>query len=318
MAQENCWFDAGDEHVKILVTGGKGVVGSALIDRLQALGYEVFSCDLKHDNEEQSVRCDVTEYRQLADIFKKYRFDLVYHLAAEFGRWNGEDYYEQLWKTNAIGTKNLIRLQEEYNFKMIFTSSSEVYGDYTGIMSEQVMDQMEIKQLNDYALSKWVNEMQILNSAAMQGTSTVRVRLFNVYGPGECYSPYRSAAAVFIYKALFDLPYMVFLNHKRSSLYIHDCARTLASIAERFRPGEVYNLAGIETHDIKTLSDMILGYLGKDDSQVRYLDTEPFTTRNKIADVSKAVHDLDFDPQVSLAQGIANTIEWMKEVYGVK
>jgi nucleoside-diphosphate-sugar epimerase len=40
-------------------------------------------------------------------------FDLVYHCAAEFGRWNGEDFYEQLWRTNAVGTKNVIRLQEE-------------------------------------------------------------------------------------------------------------------------------------------------------------------------------------------------------------
>lgn len=304
--------------MKILVTGGQGVVGSALIKELGAKGYEVWNCDLKHDNRKHSLRCDVAEYRQIADIFKKQHFDLVFHLAAEFGRWNGEDYYEQMWKTNAIGTKNLIRLQEEYDFKMIFTSSSEVYGDHQGIMNEQVMDQVEIKQLNDYAMSKWVNEMQILNSAAMQGTSTVRVRLFNVYGPGEYYSPYRSVAAIFIYKALFDLPYMVFLNHKRSSLYIDDCAKALAKLAENFKTGEVYNLAGIETHDIKSISDMILSYLNKDDSQVRYLEAEPFTTRNKIADVSKAISDLDFDPQVSLVEGIVNTIEWMKQVYSVK
>lgn len=301
--------------MKILVTGGKGVVGTALVSKLTEKGNEVWVCDLQHGDDVRYIRCDISEYRQVSEFFKKNAFDLVYHLAAEFGRWNGEDYYEQLWKSNAIGTKNLIRLQEEHEFKMIFTSSSEVYGDYNGIMSEGVMEQVEIKQINDYALSKWVNEMQILNSEAMYGTSTVRVRLFNVYGPGEYYSPYRSAVAVFAYKALHDLPYTVFLKHQRSSLYIEDCANALADIAERFIPGEVYNLAGTELHDIKTLSDMILGYLHKDDSKVRYVECEPYTTRIKLADLTKAKKDLDFNPHIPLAQGIEHTIEWMKKVY---
>ena len=54
------------------------------------------------------------------------------------------------------------------------------------------MDAHEIKQMNDYAMSKWVNEMQVRNSAIQYGTESVVVRLFNTYGPGEYYSPYRS------------------------------------------------------------------------------------------------------------------------------
>jgi dTDP-glucose 4,6-dehydratase len=89
---------------------------------------------------------------------------------------------------------------------MIFFGSAEVYGDYDGVMREDVMDRVPIKQMNDYAISKWVNELQILNSAAMFGTESVRVRLFNVYGPGEHYTPYRGWIPKFIYKALRDSP----------------------------------------------------------------------------------------------------------------
>ena len=134
------------------------------------------------------------------------QFDVVYHLAAEFGRWNGEDYYENLWRTNAVGTKNIIRMQEREGFQAVYFSSSEVYGDYDGVMSEDVMDRVEIKQINDYAMSKWVNEMQILNSATQYGTKSVRVRLFNTYGPGEYYSPYRSVICLFCYRILHDIP----------------------------------------------------------------------------------------------------------------
>jgi dTDP-glucose 4,6-dehydratase len=304
--------------MKILVTGGKGVVGTNLVQKLKDMGYEVWVCDLKHSSEEQYFRCDVGKFRQLQNIFKKQTFDYVYHLAAEFGRWNGEDYYEDLWQTNAVGTKNILRLQQEYGFKLVFTSSSEVYGDYDGVMVEDVMEKQEIKQMNDYAITKWVNEMQILNEAAMHGNEVVRVRIFNTYGPGEYYTPYRSAICIFIYKALHNLPYSVFLGHKRNALYIDDCSNALANITMNFKPGEVYNIAGIEMHDMKTVSDQILSYLGKDDCQVIYKEEEMFTTRIKQPDITKAQKDLNYEPQTFLEKGIPITIEWMKKVYGLK
>lgn len=304
--------------MKILVTGGKGVVGTKLVQKLKDMGNEVWVCDLKHSHEVQYLRCDVGKFRQLENIFHQHTFDYVYHLAAEFGRWNGEDYYEDLWLTNAVGTKNILRLQQEHGFKLVFTSSSEVYGDYDGVMVEDVMEKQEIKQMNDYAITKWVNEMQILNEAAMHGNQVVRVRIFNTYGPGEYYTPYRSAICAFTYKALHDLPYTIYLGHQRNALYIDDCAIALANITMNFKPGEVYNIAGTEMHDMKTVSDRILSYLGKDDSQVIYKEEEMFTTRIKQPDIMKARRDLSYEPQTFLDKGIPLTIKWMKEVYGLK
>ncbi|MBI2910185.1 MAG: NAD(P)-dependent oxidoreductase [Chloroflexi bacterium] len=302
--------------MKVLVTGGLGAVGAPLAEELRRRGYEVWVCDLRHSSTPNYIRCDVGQYRQVERIFADNDFDYVYHLAAEFGRWNGEDYYDTLWTTNAIGTKNLVRLQEQRRFRMVFFSSSEVYGDYNGVMSEDVMDKVEIKQFNDYAMTKWVGEMQVLNSAAMFGTETVRVRLFNIYGVGEYYSPYRGAICAFIYKALKNLPYTVFLEHHRTSCYIDDAVHTLANIMDNFRPGEVYNIGGNQYHDIKYLSDLVLGYLGKDDSLVTYKESEGFTTRDKKVDLSKAMRDLSHNPKVTLEEGIPRTIEWMKGVYG--
>jgi len=303
--------------VKILVTGGLGAVGTYLVKELRSRNHEVWVCDLSHHHDPKYIRCDVSRYRQLERIFNEHQFDYVYHLAAEFGRWNGEDYYENLWTTNVIGTKHLIRLQERDRFRMIFFSSSEVYGDYDGVMREDVMDKLEIKQLNDYAMTKWVGEMQVLNSAAMFGTETVRVRLFNTYGPFEYYSPYRSVICLFIYRALHDIPYTVYLNHHRTSTYVTDTVYTLANIVDNFKPGEVYNIGGTEYHDIKTLSDIILDYLSKNDSLVTCKESEGFTTKDKKIDVAKAIRDLKHEPKVSLKEGIPNTIEWMKSVYRV-
>lgn len=302
--------------MKILVTGGLGAVGVPLVEKLIERGYQVWVTDLAHSEGPNYIRCDVSEYRELERVFENADFDFVYHLAAEFGRYNGEDFYERLWKSNAIGTKNILRIQEKKKFKMIFASSSEVYGDFAGEMDEDVMMNRPIRQMNDYAISKWVNEMQILNSADRFKTETVRVRLFNTYGPGEYFSEYRSVVCQFIYKALHDLPYTVYLDHHRTSSYINDTVTALANIIENFKPGEVYNIAGDEYHDIKTLSDIILNYLDKDDKLVKYVQFEAHNTKDKKASIKKAVKDLKHKPLVSLSEGIAKTIEWQRKIYG--
>lgn len=301
--------------MKILVTGGLGAVGRPLVEELRRREHEVWVADRGHFHGTRYLRFDVGEFRQVEALFDGRSFDLVYHLAAEFGRWNGEDFYETLWRSNAVGTKHMIRMQERLGFRMVFTSSSEVYGDYRGVMREDVLEHTPIRQMNDYAMTKWVNEMQIMNSADAFGTETVRVRLFNTYGPGEHYSPYRSVICRWIYHALHKEPYVVYTKHKRTSTYVDDTARTLTNISENFRPGEVYNVTGSSLHDMKTPSDIILRHLGLDDVLVEYRDEEPQTTLEKIVDGSKGARDLDMRTTVDLEEGIARTIAWQREVY---
>jgi dTDP-glucose 4,6-dehydratase len=314
--------------MRILVTGGRGTVGSVLVGELAGRGHTVVSCDLTHADgeigfslrtdvaEPTYVRCDVGEFRQLERVFDAMGpFDYVYHLAAEFGRWNGEDFYEQLWKSNAVGTKNVIRLQEQLGFRLIHFSSSEVYGDWPELMVEEVTDKYEIKQMNDYALTKWVNECQVRNSMAQFGTESVVVRLFNTYGPGEYYSPYRSVNCRFMYCALMGLPWVVFRGYHRTSTYVTDTVRTLANIVDNFRPGETYNISGNEYHSIEELSDLVLAAAGADPSLVTYKEAEVLTTRDKRVDNTKAVRDLDHRTEVSLEDGVIRTVEWMRAVY---
>jgi dTDP-glucose 4,6-dehydratase len=297
------------------VTGGHGFIGSNLLKELKKRGHEVWACDIMHCELENYCRCDVSRYRQVERLFEEHDFDYVYHAAAEYGRWNGEDYYENLWLTNAVGTKNILRMQEKKKFRMIFFGSAEVYGDFDGVMSENVMDKIPIKQMNDYAISKWVNELQIINSAAMFKTESVRVRLFNVYGVGEHYTPYRGWIPRFIFKTLHDEPYTVYLGHKRTLEYVEDLCRTLANIIDNFKRGEVYNLGGDTQYEIKYISDLILRNLHKDDSKVMYKEAEPFTTKIKTPDSSKAKKDLNFELTIPVEEGIRRTVEWFKRLY---
>ena len=313
---------------RILVTGGLGTVGAGLIAELRRRGHQVVSCDLHHQPDEIGfslrtdvetplyARCDVGEFRQLERVFERCGpFDYVYHCAAEFGRWNGEDFYETLWRTNAIGTKNVIRLQERLKFRLIHFSSSEVYGDWPDLMVETVMDEYEIKQLNDYAMTKWVNEMQIRNSSLQYGTETVVVRLFNTYGPGEYYSPYRSVNCRFLYCALNGLPWTVFRGHSRTSTYLADTVRTVANITNNFRAGETYNVGGNDLHTIEQLSVVVLKVTGANPSLVHHQESEILTTKLKRVDTSKSVRDLDHKNSYSLEDGMRLTADWMRSVY---
>ncbi len=314
--------------MKIFVTGGLGTVGAGLVTGLTERGCRVISCDLYHQPDQYAfslrndlekpgyVRCDIAEYRQLERVMKVFGpFDFVFNCAAEFGRWNGEDYYEQLWRSNVIGTKNIIRLQEDLGFRLVHFSSSEVYGDWPELMVETVMDEYAAPQLNDYAMSKWTNEMQIRNSARLFGTESVVVRLFNTYGPGEYYNPYRSVNCRFIYCALKGIPWVVYRGHKRTSTYLADAVNSLCNVVDNFIAGEVYNLGGGNLHSIEELSDTVLKVTGADTGLVSYEESEVLTTKIKRVDTSKAERDLGHQSNHSLEEGIQLTADWMREIY---
>jgi dTDP-glucose 4,6-dehydratase len=128
----------------ILVTGGRGFIGTNLTQELRSRGHDVWTCDILQGEDPQHRRIDTGVYQQLDAFLKKQRFDLVYHLAAEYGRWNGEDHYDNVWQTNVVGTKNVLRLQEQHRYRMVFFSSAEVYGDYDQLMSEERLRDLEV------------------------------------------------------------------------------------------------------------------------------------------------------------------------------
>ena len=224
-----------------------------------------------------------------------------------------------MWRTNAVGTKNIIRLQEKHRFKLVHCSSSEVYGDYEDVMYEDVLKEVPIDQMNDYAMSKRVNEMQIQNSRIMHNTETVVVRFFNTYGPGEWYHPFRSVNCVFVYNLLHGKPITVYKGHTRSSTYIYDAVNTLANIADNFVAGETYNIATNERHTIEKLAQLILKYTKADESLVTYEEShEILTTKHKKVDNTKSVEKLNHVSSTSLEEGVKRTVEWMCKYYSLK
>jgi dTDP-glucose 4,6-dehydratase len=303
----------------ILVTGSLGVLGQPLVSELWVRGHEVFGTDLRHSRAEADtfMRADVADYRQLERVFDACKPDAVFHLAGEFGRHNGELHYREVWETNVIGTRNVLELCKIYDARLLHASTSEIYGELEHpLLSEELSDSVPLHQPNEYALSKWANEIQILNFQRRYGIDAVRLRFFNVYGPGEDYHPYRSVVALFCHRALNGLPWVVYEGYHRTFMYIDDFTPTLANVLECGRSGEVYNIGGEDYRSVSELSDIVLYEAGADPELVSYLPEDVHNVKSKRPDNSKARRDLGHDPQIELEEGVPKTLEWMRSRHG--
>jgi dTDP-glucose 4,6-dehydratase len=302
--------------MKVAVTGSKGTLGKPLCHALREDGHTVTQIDLQHGP--ATLRADVAEYRQIAEALSGQ--DVVYHLAAEFGRHNGEDYYEQLWRTNVIGTKNILEAQANGVFgKLIFASSSEVYGEQDReLLHEQDVASAPAMLTNDYAVTKWVNESQIAAARRRHGTEAMVLRFFNAYGPGEYYHRYRSVVCLFAYRAIHNLPYTVYDGYHRVFQYVDDLVATVSRAVDRFVDGAVINVGGTEYRSVNELHEVVSRAAGVDIDRglVTLKPTDEMNIVNKRPDIERARAFLAHDPSVTLEEGVARTIEWMREVYG--
>jgi len=307
--------------MKILITGSSGTIGRLLMLELIKRGHEVRGIDLKHSNNPLEIRCDIAESRQLLIAFEKLHDnhgfipDFVLNLAAEFGRLNGEDFYESVWSSNVIGLRNILELQKRIKFKLIHASSSEIYGE---LKVDKITEDMQPGVLsNDYAISKLVNEMQIRNFRERYGNQVEILRFFNSYGPGEYFTEYRSVCCLFCYKALHNMPYDVYKNYHRVFMFVDDFIPTLANACERFQDGAIINIGGEEYRSVEELSEIVLKCAGKTDALVTYYEQDKHNVTNKRPDIEFAKKLLGHNPKVTLEEGIAKTIAWMKEVYKI-
>lgn len=301
--------------MRVLVTGSEGTLGPWLVRELEANGHEVWGCGRRHSGRERYTRCDVAEARQVIDTFATVQPEVVYHLGAEFGRRNGMDYYEQMWQTNMIGTRNVVDACSGTGAYMVMASSSEAYGtlaDTHELLKEDVLVTFAPHFHNEYALSKWANERQVAIAQANDGLRATVLRFFNVYGPGERYSPYRSVVCQFMHKIMHNETITVYEDATRDFLYVADWARTVARVATTPQAvGEAINIGGLEVVSIIELAHMIESVVGKV-AHITFRPSEKANVRGKRPSLEKARKLLGHDPKVSLAQGLFLTHVWME------
>jgi dTDP-glucose 4,6-dehydratase len=279
----------------------------------------VWGIEIQHQTDAQTVRADISDFRQIRAALTRINPEMVFHLAAEFGRMNGEDHFEQVWRTNAIGTRNILEVQKELGFKHIFASSSEVYGE-AGVdwIDEGLLERNAQPRLtNDYAISKRVNEMQIQNFADRYGTQTMVLRFFNAYGPGERYHAYRSVVCLFAYRLLTGQPITVYDGYQRVFMYVGDFIPTLANAVDQFTPGEVVNVGGDEFVDVADMAAQLVEITGADPALVTHLPYDAHNVTSKRPEIAKAATLFSHKPMTTLAEGLPLTVDWLRKTYQI-
>ena len=312
--------------MRVLVTGSLGTLGRPLVAELRERGHNVWGCDRMHSGDDQFIRADVADFPQLERAFHTSSPSVVFHLAAEFGRLNGDLYTADLWRTAMVGTRNVMDLCREYSSHLMFASSSEIYGECeSDTLSEGIPQNEPLWQPNDYAISKWANEMQVVNYQRRHGLHATRFRFFNAYGPGEDYHPFRSVVALFCHKALQGDSLPVFQGYHRTFMFIDDFIPTLANACEADLRHGVYNIGGTDYRSVEELAHIVLDqrvesfsmdgkdYMAMGGGAIELIPEDVHNVRNKRPDITRARQDLGHRPRVKLEEGVPLTMEWMRD-----
>jgi dTDP-glucose 4,6-dehydratase len=291
----------------ILVTGAHGTLGQPLVRELRSRGYRVYGIDATHCADPNCIRADIGNARQVAAAINRVGEPIhhVYHLAAEFGRNNGEEFSEQLWVTNCVGTRNMLDAACRVGARFYFASSSEVYGENAApFLTEELTDSTSNFH-NEYAISKFTNELQVRNFQKRHPEFSATVlRFFNAYGPGEIYHPYRSVVSLFCHRAMHGEQFEVYQGYHRTFMYVGDFIPTLANVADADLKESTYNIGGADFRNVEELAELVISETGASRDLVRLLPTEAHNVVSKRPDITRARRDLGHDPCIKIEAGV--------------
>jgi dTDP-glucose 4,6-dehydratase len=286
--------------VRILVTGASGFVGSYLCDELAE--HEVHASDVTdHD---LAVPGQATRLLDLAQP------EYVVHLAARYGRLLCRDEPHKAVSDNTAATTELAAVCAERGIPVLYTSTSEVYGDHG---QDTITEESELRTPTTiYGLSKRWGE-EALNLYLRPENLTI-VRLNMLYGPDQRAGYGCCALATFIKKALAGEPFTVHRNTSRSYLYISDAVKALRLLIEGGHTG-TYNLSNDrEFAETEALAGMVCAAVPSIpvlEPTERYILTDPPSIQipRKNYSSAKLRETIDWLPEVALPDGIQNTVD---------
>lgn len=320
--------------MKILVTGGAGLIGSHLCNALLDQGHEVVSVDdlskgkIEHHRYAQDfknfsfVKADVCSDSFLTDI--KGEFDVVAHLAAaKIPRYGGR--LDTLW-VNGVGSINALQLAARCKAKAVMASTSDVYGrNEKAPLRED--DQMifpgpEVARWS-YAVSKYHEEHLAFGFQERHGIPVVCMRFFATYGPHQALSWTGGPTPVFIEKAIKGEPVTIHGDgsQRRCFCYVSDTVDGIVRCIENEKAnGEIFNIGNPTDLTILEFAHLVYGVVRpQEKTPIEWVPYETFgkyeDIKRRQPDISKIKNLLGFAPKVDLKDGIAKTLDWQRQFY---
>ena len=318
-----------DFHGKrVLITGVAGFIGSNLADRLLELGANVISVDnlfngrlenldmaLKNKNFEFH-KGDIRDLNFLLDLFKD--VDIVFHQAAFTSVPQSVKMPDNCNDVNVNGVLNVLNAARRMDVeKIIFASSSSVYGDTPTLPKREDMRRLPI---SPYGVAKLASEAYMQVYHHVYGLKTTSLRYFNVFGPRQRDSPYSGVIAIWLGNIIRDDDLIVFGDGKNSRdfTYIKDVVHANILAAEHDAPGEILNIGANLPISLTELAKLMLKITNKEHLNIIYTDPRPGDIIHSYADISKAMEQIKFKPQFNQEQGLKDYFKWYSNKYGIE
>jgi len=307
---------------KVLVTGGAGFIGSALVHLLLELNAQVrvvdnFSTGFRHNLEDVKDRIDLLE-GDLAEMpvaeAAARDVEWVLHQAAIPSVQRSVDDPIASNRANVTATLNLLVAARQAQVKrFVYASSSSAYGDTEVLPKVETMPENPI---SPYALTKLTGEKYCVVFHRIYGLPTVCLRYFNVFGPRQNpRSPYSAVISRFIDMALEGRRPTVYGDGEQSRdfTYIDNVvsANLLACQAEGVA-GMFFNVGTGERHTLNELLGSLSTILGKQLEPV-YMDRRAGDVQHSQADIEKARRFLGYTPEVDFEDGLRRTVDWFRQ-----
>ena len=324
--------------MKILVTGGAGFIGSAVVRLAISRGHTVVNLDsftyaacmdnvaTVSDNPNYFLEHkDIRNRNDLDEIFSKHRPDAVMHLAAESHVDRSIDDPSKFIETNVTGTFNLLEAARSYwqtigkpeNFRFHHISTDEVFGSLPSDPSIRFTEETPYDPRSPYSASKASSDHLVRAWHETYGLPIVLTNCSNNYGP---YHFPEKLVPVIILRALEEksLPIYGDGSNIRDWLYVEDHADALLLVLARGEIGRSYNIGGENeltnlelVHTIcKILNRLIPRSKGSYAELITFVKDRPGHDQRYAIDPSRIRNELGWQPSVTVEQGLQKTVQW--------
>lgn len=322
--------------MKILITGGAGFIGSAVVRLLiNTTDHQVLNIDkltyagnlesLKGVSESTRysfMQADICDRSAIESAFASFMPDAVMHLAAESHVDRSIDGPAQFIQTNIVGTCNLLEVARQYargrtDFRFHHISTDEVYGDLD-LDDSLFTEETPYSPSSPYSASKASSDHLVRAWFRTYGLPVVITNCSNNYGP---YHFPEKLVPLVILNALEGKPLPVYGKGEqvRDWLYVEDHARALVKVVTEGKPGETYNIGG---HNEKQNIEVVRSICGildglrpradgkKYGEQITFVTDRPGHDMRYAIDAGKIERELGWKPQETFETGLRKTVQW--------
>jgi len=320
---------------KIIVTGGMGFIGSAVIRAALDQGFKVLnidsityaSCeetlrDVENNNNYIFKKVDIRNHEKVSKLFDEFSPNYIMHLAAESHVDNSINSPIDFIQTNILGTyylldvahKYWVKNEEFHNFRFHHISTDEVYGslDKEGLFNEQ----SSYKPNSPYSATKASSDHLVRAWNKTYGLPTLITNCSNNYGPFQF--PEKLIPLIII-NAINQKKLPIYGNGEniRDWLYVEDHANALLEVLQYGRIGSSYNIGGsneLSNIDIVTaicrILDKLLPIESKYEKLITFVDDRPGHDKRYAINPEKIKKELNWSPKTSIDDGLEKTVKW--------